>query len=62
MLAVFCGKIKVAFVALILFQKIKYRKISIRRTKFQNLNVSRLGLPVYLPYILKPSAKWRMKM
>ena len=40
-----------------------YRKISnIRRTKSQNLNVSRLGLQLSLCNILKPSVKWRMKM
>ena len=40
---------------------IDYRKISnIRRTKSQNLNVSRLGLQVSLRNILKPSVKWRM--
>ena len=40
-----------------------YRTISnIRRTKSQNLNVSRLGLRMSLRNILKPSVKWRMKM
>ena len=40
-----------------------YHKISIiRRTKSQNLNVSRLGLQLSLHNILKPSVKWRMKM
>ena len=40
-----------------------YRKISnIRRTKFQNLKVSRLSLQLSLHNILKPSVKWRMKM
>ena len=40
-----------------------YRKISnIRRIKFQNLNVSCLGLKLSLHIILKPSDKWRMKM
>ena len=44
---------------------IKYRKISnTRRTKSQNLNVSRVGLQLSLrnTCILKPSVKWRMKM
>ena len=35
---------------------------NIRRTKFQNLNVSRLGLQLSLRNILKPNFKWRMKM
>ena len=40
-----------------------YRKISyIRSTKFQNLNVSRLGLQLSLRNILKPRVKWKMKM
>ena len=40
-----------------------YRKVSnIRRTKYQNSNVSRLGLQLSLRNILKPSVKWRMKM
>ena len=40
-----------------------YRKISnIRRTEFQNLNVSHLGLQWPLRNILKPDVKWRMKM
>ena len=43
--------------------KINYCKISnIRRTKSQNLYVSRLGLQLSLPNILKPNVKWRMKM
>ena len=40
-----------------------YRKIfNIRRTEFQNLNVSHLGLQWPLRNILKPDVKWRMKM
>ena len=40
-----------------------YRKVSnIMRTKYQNLNVSRLGLQLSLRNILKTSVKWRMKM
>ena len=40
-----------------------YRKISnIRRTKYQNLNVSRLGLKLSLCNILKPRVKWRRNM
>ena len=40
-----------------------YCKISnIRRTKSQNLNVSRLSLQLSLRNILKLSVKWRMKM
>ena len=40
-----------------------YRKISnISRTKYQNLNVSRLYLQLSLRNILKPIIKWRMKM
>ena len=40
-----------------------YRKLSIiRRTKFPNLNVSRLDLQLSLRNILKPSVKWKMKM
>ena len=40
-----------------------YRKLSnIRRSKSQNLNVSRLGLQLSLRNILKPNVKWRMKM
>ena len=40
-----------------------YRKISnIRRTKSYTSNVSRLGLQLPVPNILKPSGKWRMKM
>ena len=42
---------------------IDYRKISnIRRTKFQNLNDSRLVLHLSLPNLLKPGVKQRMKM
>ena len=41
----------------------KYRKLSnIRRTKSQNLNVSRHGLELSLNNILKPSVSWWMKM
>ena len=44
-------------------QTIYYRKVSnIRRTKYQNLNVSRLGFQLSLCNILKPIVKWRMKM
>ena len=44
-------------------RKTSYRKISnIRRTKSQNVNVSRLGLQLSLRNIFKPSAKWRTKM
>ena len=44
-------------------ENVKYRKISnIRRTKSQNLNVSRLGLHLSLCNIFKPRIKWRMKM
>ena len=40
-----------------------YRKISnIRRVKYQNLNVSRLGLQLFLRNVLKPGVKWSMKM
>ena len=40
-----------------------YRNISnIRGTKSQNLNVSRLGLQLFLCNIFKPKVKWRMKM
>ena len=40
-----------------------YRKFSnIRRTKSQNLIVSRLRLQSSLRNMLKPSVKWRMKM
>ena len=40
-----------------------YRQISnIRRTKSQNLNVSRLVLQLSLPNLLKPCIKLRMKM
>ena len=40
-----------------------YRKIyNMRRTKIQNLNVSRIGLQLSMRNILKPSVKWRMKM
>ena len=40
-----------------------YRDISyIRRTKFQNLNVSRIALQLSLPNVLKPVDKLRMKM
>ena len=40
-----------------------YRKVSnIRRTKPENVNVSRLGLQLSLRNILKPSVGWRMKM
>ena len=43
--------------------KRNYRKVSnIRRTKSQNLNISRLGLQLSLRNILKPGVKWRMKM
>ena len=42
---------------------LKYRKISnIRRTKYKNLNKSRLILQSPLPNPLKPSVKSRMKM
>ena len=34
----------------------------ISRTKFQNVNVSRLVLQLYLPNPLKPGVKWKMKM
>ena len=41
----------------------EYRQISnIRRTKSQNLNVSRLVLQLSLRSILKPGVKSRMKM
>ena len=41
----------------------KYRQISnIRRTKSQNLNVSRLALHLSLPNLLKSRVKLRMKM
>ena len=41
----------------------KYRKISnIRRTKSQNLNVSRLVLQLSLSNPMKPGVKSRMKM
>ena len=41
----------------------KYRKISnIRRTKFQNVNVSHLVLQSSLPNPLKPGVKQIMKM
>ena len=40
-----------------------YRKVSnIRRTKFQNLNDSRLVLQLSLPNSLTPGVKLRMKM
>ena len=40
-----------------------YRQVSdIRCTEFQNLNVSRLGLQLFLRNILKPGVKPRMKM
>ena len=40
-----------------------YRKVSnIRRTKFQNLRVSRSVLQLSWPNLLKPCIKWRMKM
>ena len=40
-----------------------HHKISkISHTKFQNLNVSHLGLRWSLRNILKPNVKWRMKM
>ena len=40
-----------------------YRKISnIKRTKSQNLSVSRLGLQLSSHNILKPRVQWRMKM
>ena len=43
--------------------KIIYRKVfNIRRTKSQNLNVSRLILQLSLPNPLKPGVKLRMKM
>ena len=43
--------------------QLNYRKLSnTRRTKSQILNVSRLGLQLSLRNILKPSAKWKMKM
>ena len=35
---------------------------NIRRTKYQNLNASRLVLQLSLPYPLKPGVKSRMKM
>ena len=41
----------------------EYRKISnIRRTKSPNLNVPRLVLQLYLPKLLMPGIKSRMKM
>ena len=41
----------------------EYRQISnIRRTKSQNINVSRLVLQLSLPSLLKPRIKFRMKM
>ena len=46
-----------------LYMQITYRQSSnISRTKFQNLNVSRLVLQLYLPNPLKPGVKSRMKM
>ena len=40
-----------------------YRKVSnIRRTKYKNLNDSRLVLQLYVPNPLKPSVKSIMKM
>ena len=42
---------------------INYRQVSnIRRTKFQNLNVSRFVLQLSLPNPLKSDAESRMKM
>ena len=50
-------------IRLILRSNIMYRKISdIRRTKSQNLNVSRLVLQLSLPNPMKPGVKSRMKM
>ena len=47
----------------ITWNNIKYRQLSdIRRTKSQNLNVSRLSLQLSLCNILKPDVKPRMKM
>ena len=46
-----------------LFDEKHYRQISdIRRTKSQNLNVSRLALQLSLPNLLNPRIKLRMKM
>ena len=43
--------------------QVRVCKISnIRRTKFQNVNVSRLGLQLSLRNILKSCAEWRMKI
>ena len=40
----------------------KYREVShISRTKFQNINVSRLVLQLPFCNILKPSVKWRLE-
>ena len=42
---------------------LRYRQISkIRHTNFQDLNVSRLVLQLYLPNPLKPDVKSRMKI
>ena len=48
---------------LMVVKRYEYRNISnIKRTKSQNLNVSRLGLKLTLRNIFKPSVKWRRKM
>ena len=48
---------------LVIYVAMIYRKVSnIRRTKSQNLNVSRPVLQLSLPNLLKPCIKSRMKM
>ena len=45
------------------FTNINCRKFTyVKRTKPQNLNVSRLGLQLSLCNMLKPNFKWKTKM
>ena len=55
--------LNISLIGMVLKKNHIYHKISnIRCTKFQNWNVSRLGLHLTLHSILKPGVKWRMKM